>query len=235
MHNQLSTGVGACAPTHRISLRLIDDVAETGGAMDFFRPVFQAVHRVNRHASSGNYLAIALPGALRQSDMKELNITAGKRGLTDFGDTIEIFGTGASLEALIADDAMGRMVRRGVIRSRDLRIREVDFADGETGVALSRNRSFDARSEGARRRQEARDARRAEHIEKTKGQFGETKPGKLPRRDIFLALGEGKHLDMVIAHGAYAGGEIEVTTYGLSAASKPAYLPVSPDRAAANV
>lgn len=234
MLNQLSTGVGACAPTHRIALRAIDDVLETGAFLDFIRPIFQALHRVNRHAASGQYLAIALPGALRKSDAKSLKITAGKRGLSDLGETIEIFGTEASLEAFLADEAIRRLARRGMVRSRDLRVKEVDFEIGDIGVAMSRNRSFDARSEGARRRQEARDARRAEHIAATKGQFGPAKPGKLPQRDVFLSLGEGKHLDMVVTHGAYTGEEILVTTYGLSSPSRPAILPVSPERAAEN-
>ncbi|WP_276606115.1 type I-F CRISPR-associated endoribonuclease Cas6/Csy4 [Paracoccus liaowanqingii] len=189
-----------------------------GAGPDIIRGIFAAVHHANRHSTRTDMAAITLPGARLKGEVPK-----GARGFGDLGDTVVVFGSEDILDRIRSDHRLAKHCRNGALKAR---LREVSEKQGAEGVALTRIRSHEKKTEGWHRRNEARRARRAERIAQTAGtQLGYDKPS---HRDIYIEAQHGV-FDLAVHRGAYKGGPVEVNTYGLSRHSAPAFLPEAPD------
>lgn len=214
----LLSGVGTCDPRFRLRFIPAPEALEMGAGPDIIRGIFATVHHANRHSTKDDLAAIVLPGARISGEVPK-----GAQGFGDLGNTVTVFGTEDLLDRIRSDQRLAMHFRNGALKAR---LREVDEEVGAEGVALTRIRSWEKKTEGWRRRNEARRARRAEHISQT----ARTRPGyeNPARRDLYVQMPKGV-LDIAVHRGIYQGGTVEVNTYGLSRNSTPAFLPEAPD------
>jgi len=206
----LNTGQGRCQATARLLIRPVRAVVELGAAVDVMMKTLKAVHHANRHGSTEDFIAVAFP-----------TMKMGRDCMLP-GLEIELIGSETSLDALMGIEGMQSLKRRGMLEETE--IGEIYADPGMTGAAYVRDRACEKHTPGWIRRTRARAERRG----KPPG-----KPVVARRHDLSaLALTYGD----VVVHvreklGEITGDPILVSTYGFSAASAPAILPVFPDSA----
>lgn len=214
----LVEGIGTCHPKFRLRFAPAAEALQMGAGPDIYRGIFAAVHHANRRSTRDDLAAIVLPGARVTGE-----VAKGEQGFGDLGNTVVVFGSEDLLKRIESDSRLAKYIDNGALKTR---LREVDAEEGEEGVALTRIRSWEKKTEGWRRRNDARRARRAEHIAATAGtQEGYAKPA---RRDLFVQMDHAS-LDLAVHRGVYRGGSVEVNTYGLSRQGQPAFLPEAAD------
>ncbi|MEH6786876.1 MAG: type I-F CRISPR-associated endoribonuclease Cas6/Csy4 [Paracoccus sp. (in: a-proteobacteria)] len=217
-NTELVEGIGTCDPKFRLKFTPAPEALQMGAGPDIYRGIFAAVHHANRRSTKDNLAAIVLPGARLTGE-----VAKGEQGFGDLGNSVVVFGSEDLLKRIKSDTRLAKHLGNGALKTR---LREVDAEEGEEGVALTRIRSWEKKTEGWHQRNEARRARRAEHIAKTANtQEGYAKPA---RRDFFVQMGRAS-LDLAVHRGVYRGGTVEVNTYGLSRNGTPAFLPEFPD------
>lgn len=206
----LNTGQGQCLGTARVLIRPVRAAIELGAAEDVLRDALRAVHHANRHGSTEDFIAAALP-AMRM----------GRETMLP-GHDLELIGSEASLSVLLTLEGVLRLTRRGMIETPE--IGEVFLEPGMTGAAYIRDRSTEKHTPGWIRRNKARAERRGKPLGK------EVKPREHDRKVLTLTQGDAiLHIREVI--GVFTNAALMVSTYGFSGASAPAVLPVFPDSA----
>lgn len=209
----LNSGLGICTPSHRLVITPTRATAELGAFPDLLQEVFAATHRVNRHSASAGYAAICLPQA------------GAGRGLQALGEEIALLGKEQLLQAILSDEKLLRLRRRGMFTGQ---VENHDFKSITAGHVLLRSRQIEDRVVGGQRlnRQARRDARRAAHITATSGQFAANqKPQKPERLTGFVTLKEGPRIDFIARRAEYTGLPIMVSSYGLSRLNTLSVLP----------
>ena len=206
----LNAGQGRCQGTARLLIKPIQEVIELGAAQDVLNMTLKTVHHANRHASAEDFIAVALP-----------TMRMGRNCMLP-GLEIELIGSDTSLHALLGREGMLSLRRRGMLEETE--IGDVYAEPGMTGAAYVRDRACEKHTPGWIRRNKARAERRGKPL----GKLITTRGHDLSA----LALHYGElvlHVRELV--GEITGAPILVSTYGFSAASAPAILPVFPDSA----
>lgn len=205
----LNVGQGRCQGTARLLVRPVRAVIELGASKDVVQAVCGAVHHCNRHGSVDDFLALAFP------------MMASVRGFVQAGHEIEILGSDASLASLLATEGMARLVRRGMVEP--LEVDQPIVGEGDMGVAYVRDQRADKGGPGWLRRRAARSARNGKPL----GVPAMKK--EVPDLSELLQLVYGEKSLMVgQVCGVVTGEPLLVSTYGFSARTRPAFLPVLP-------
>ena len=208
--SDLNTGQGRCQGAARVLIRPVRAAIELGAAGDVLRNALRAVHHANRHGSTEDFIAAALP-AMRM----------GRQAMLP-GHDLDLIGSEASLSALLAHEGLLKLIRRGMIGTPE--IGEVFLEPGTTGAAYIRDRSTEKHTPGWIRRSKARAERRGKPLGE------EVRPRKHDTKVLTLAHGDAiLHIREVI--GVFTDAALMVSTYGFSGASAPAVLPVFPESA----
>lgn len=206
----LNAGQGRCQGTARLLVKPVRAVIELGAAQDVMMKTLTAVHHANRHGSTEDFIAIAFP-----------TMRMGRNCMLP-GFEIELIGSETSLHALIGLQGMLPLRRRGMLE--DTEISEVYAEPGMTGAAYVRDRACEKHTPGWIRRCKARAERRGKPL---------GKPVKVRGHALSaLALkygGQILHIGELL--GEITEAPLLVSTYGFSAATAPAILPVLPDSA----
>lgn len=205
----LNTGPGPCQATARLLIKPVRAVIELGAAGDVLAATLRAVHHANRHGASDDFIASALP-----------MMRKGREAVLP-GNELELIGSEASLAALQGLEGMVTLKRRGMLE--DTEISEVYFEPGMRGAAYVRVRSCEKGTAGWTRRSLARAQRRGVQVWKPLRKVRPDETGLLVIRHGDTVL----HIRQEIA--PYTGSGLLVSTYGLSAESNPAILPVRPE------
>ncbi|MCW3784383.1 type I-F CRISPR-associated endoribonuclease Cas6/Csy4 [Defluviimonas salinarum] len=213
----LTSGAGLCRVEGLLALAPAQAVFELGAGPDVIRDIFAAVHAVNRHAPSDDYLALALP-----------EMVSG-RGFDALGRSVEVFGSERALSRLMTEAQFRKLLSRGMLPSRQ-RIREINFAEGDCGTWLARTRSGEKESEGWKAKDARRRERRADHIASVAGRFPDAQAAERAdrKRDLYLRLPSGVFLAMRRGVAPWTGQPVIVSSYGLSQESAPSVLPSRP-------
>lgn len=206
----LNTGQGRCPATARVLIRPVRAAIELGAAEDVLRDALRAVHHANRHGSTEDFIAVALP-----------TMRMGREAMLP-GHDLELIGSEASLSNLLSLEGVSKIIRRGMIETPEPG--EIFIEPGMTGAAYIRDRSAEKHTPGWIRRSKARAERRGKLLGK------EVKPREHDRNVLTLMHGDAiLHIREVI--GAFTDGPLMVSTYGFSGAKAPAILPVFPESA----
>ncbi|WP_275791597.1 hypothetical protein [Pararhizobium gei] len=196
---------GRCRGTARLLIKPVRAVIELGAAQDVLAAALRAVHHANRHASPEDFIAVALP-----------MMRMGRDTMLP-GDEVELLGSDASLQALLALDGIVTLRRRGMLT--EPAVMEAYCEPGLDGVAYIRDRACEKHTPGWVRRSQ----RRAEKRGKPLG-----KPVKLRANDTETLL--LTHGDTVLhireQLGTVSDAPLMVSTYGFSGTAAPAILPV---------
>lgn len=203
----LNSGEGRCRGEARLVIKPTRSAVEFGAANDAVMRALMAVHHANRQGSADDYIAVALPG-----------MGAGRTGMQP-GMQVDLFGSDASLNALLGLEGMIALKRRGMIEAPV--IGEVRVDAGMTGAAYVRDRASERHTPGWVRRTLARALRRDKPLGKA------VTPRRHDRATLPLCYGD-KVLNVREQMGEIVAGPILVSTYGFSAAGALAFLPVSP-------
>lgn len=205
---ELNVGNGRCMGAARLLIRPVQAVIELGAAGDLLAAALRSVHHANRHGSTDDFIAVALPG-----------MRMGRKAMLP-GHDLELIGSEASLGTLLALDGIAALKRRGMLQ--DMEVSET-FADpGMTGAAYIRDQSRVKHTSGWIRRSKARAERRSKHL---------GKPVKIRAHDTSMLV--LTHGDAVLHIREFTGlisdAYLMVSTYGFSRSGTPAILPVFPD------
>ena len=208
MTTSLNAGAGQCRGTARVLIKPVRAAIELGAATDVLQKTLKAVHHSNRRGPATDYIAVAFPA-----------MHMGRNCMLP-GREIELIGSEACLAGLLETDEVSTLTRRGMLVPAD--ITETFMGAGETGAAYVRDRACEKRTPGWIRRSRARAERRAKPV----GNAVKVRGNDLSA----LTLRYG----CVVLHIRELAGEIGdtplmVSTYGFSAGSSPAVLPVLPD------
>ncbi|WP_180897411.1 hypothetical protein [Martelella soudanensis] len=208
--SDLNIGQGRCLGTARLLIRPVRAAIELGAAGDVRSAALGAVHHANRHGSPEDFIAVAFP------------LMAMGRITMLPGNDLELIGSETSLDAFMGLEGFITLKRRGMIEAAE--IGEVFTQPGMTGAAYVRDRACEKHTPGWIRRSEARAARRGRPLGKTvKSRDHDLKALVVKQGDTVL------HVRQII--GEFQDAPLMVSTYGLSAASAPAILPVFPELA----
>jgi hypothetical protein len=213
MSGELNTGQGRCQGTARLLISPVRAVIELGASGDVLATTLKAVHHANRHGSTEDFIAVALP-----------MMRMGRNCMLP-GHEVELIGSERCLSAFLALDGLTSLMRRGMLKPAE--IDEAFLEPGETGAAYVRDRACEKHTAGWLRRNKARAKRR--------GKPWQEKRAKLKANDLsVLALHYGEsvlHVRQMIAEMSDA--PLMVSTYGFSSptAGGQAVLPVLPDAA----
>lgn len=208
-------GKGQCHGTARLLIKPARAVVELGALQDVVTAALNCVHHGNRTGDVDDFIAVALP-----------QMRKGRDGMR-LGHEIELIGSEDCLSRLDAMDGIVTLRRRGMIEALD--IGETWFDPGAIGAAYVRDRAGEKYTAGWIRRSQARAERRGKPIGRSL---------QCPREydESALALYYGSavvHVREVVA--PIADAPLIVSTYGFSAPSSPAILPVFPDSARASI
>lgn len=206
----LNTGQGRCPATARVLIRPVRAAIELGAAEDVLRNALRAVHHANRHGSTEDFIAVALP-----------TMRMGREAMLP-GHDLELIGSEASLSNLLSLEGVSKIIRRGMIEPPEPG--EIFIEPGMIGAAYIRDRSAEKHTPGWIRRSKARAERRGKLLGK------EVEPREHDRNVLTFMHGDAiLHIREVI--GAFSDGPLMVSTYGFSSAKAPAILPVFPESA----
>ncbi len=206
----LNAGQGRCLGAARFLIKPVRAVIELGAAPDVLIKTLMAVHHANRLGSTEDFIAVALP-----------TMRMGRSCMLP-GLEVELIGSDASIHALLRLEGMLSLQRRGMIEATG--IGEVYAEPGMTGAAYVRDRACEKHTPGWLRRSEARAKRRGKPVGKP------VTPRGHDLSTLALQYG-GPILHVREQIGAITDAPILVSTYGFSAASAPAILPVFPESA----
>lgn len=206
----LNVGQGQCQGTARLLIRPVRAVIELGAVGDVFSAALRAVHHANRHYKPDDFIAVAFPTMRMGRDVMQP------------GHELELIGSEASLSGFLALEGAEKLRHRGMIDTPE--IGEIYFDPGMIGAAYIRDRKAGKHKAGWIRRTKARAERRGKPL------GNETTVKSFDSKILTLRQGEVVlHVREVVAN--YIDAPLMVSTYGLSSASCPAVLPVSPDSA----
>ena len=206
----LNNGTGRCLGTARLLIKPIQAVIELGASRDVLTKTLGAVHHANRHGSTEDFIAVALP-----------LMRMGRNCMLP-GHEIELIGSEASLSGLLSLDGVRSLSRRGMLM--DLEIGETFVDEGMSGVAYVRDHACEKHTPGWIRRSMARAERRGKPVGKAVKARGNDLSA--------LALPYGRTILHVRAVTGEIGSDpMMVSTYGFSSIKFPAILPVVPGSA----
>ena len=208
MSADLNSGSGRCLATERLIIRPLQAVIELGASMDVMAKVLNAVHHANRHGSSGDFIAIALP-----------TMCMGFNCMLP-GHEVELIGSKSSLSVLLGSDVIKSLVRRGMLN--ELEVCKSYFESGQRGAAYVRDRACEKHTPGWIRRTAARAERRGKPLGAAITVRGND------FKTLSLSYGQ-KILHVRELAGETCNLPLLVSTYGFSSANSPAILPVLPD------
>lgn len=209
---QLNQGQGRCFGTAQMHVTPVRAVIELGAYDDVLAQAMGAVHHANRHAALDDFIALAFP-AMRAA-----------QGEMVPGEQIQLIGSASALDVFYRLEGVQQLIRRGMIVPPA--IEAVSMQVGEPGVGFVRYRRNEKRASGWVRRERARAERRGVSTEKLS-----VRSGRSPNGDSVRPLGlpcGNAMLNIRRVDGAYTDDPLFVSTYGLSAASSPSILPITP-------
>lgn len=211
----LNSGWGVVMPEAQVHLKLPVSLAMSGGALDFFSGVFNAVHRNNRRAPEGGYIAVGVP-----------DLQPGARGLQAFGRSLLLVGARDALRGLLEDDRIDRVSKRHLEYS--LSGGTAGYVAPDSGAALVRTRQGDNWAPGRVRNRLARldrDIAEAD-CEERKAMLQATRDRVVAHADIrwqkrrpvdaFMKFGRVSVGMNLVQATAAADGRIIASTWGLS-------------------
>ena len=210
MKEALNAGKGRCQGTARLLLRPVQAVIELGASGDLLTKALNAVHHINRHGSSDDFIAVALP-AMRMG-----------RNCMMPGHEVELIGSETSLAGLTKSDGLQTLMHRGMLRP--LEVEEVFLDRDMVGAAYVRDRACEKRTAGWLRRNRARAERR-----KKTWKVSDTPARQNERTALCLKYGKAViHVRQII--GTVTDDSLMVSTYGFSSPTfgHQAILPVYP-------
>jgi hypothetical protein len=204
----LNSGQGRCQGTARLLIRPTVSAIELGAGPDIITSAVKAVHHLNRHAPLDDFVAIALTGMRK-----------GREGVLP-GHELELIGSRDALTQFLALEGAQLLFRRRMIGTTA--VRDLTLTPGTVGAAYVRDRSCEKLNSGWECRAAARAARRG--VDFT--------PKPVPRHvraedTALISLGRTPLRIREIV-GVVTGGDLIVSTYGLSYGDFPAILPVLP-------
>ncbi len=207
MKMQTFAGQGRCQAVASLMIQPTPEALFLGAIADVFRTCLHAVHDVNRQGVTDDYLAVAFP-----------QTRAGRDSL-QIGEELAVLGSFSSLTNLLETDRVRTLIRRAMILAPEFG--PVDPGSEEFGTAYYRNRSIERSSAGKVARQN-----RFRH---SKGE-GPLKLLVQPRRNTsVLPLQYGtRTLFIEKKIGRISQKPLLVSSYGFSAKTNPAFLPVRP-------
>jgi hypothetical protein len=185
-------------------------VIDLGAANDMLNAAFRAVHHANRHGAPDDFIAAALP-LMRKGRERVLP-----------GHDLELIGSPNSLRGLLNLEGMVILKRRGMLEN--IEISEVYHEPGMTGAAYIRVRSSQQGTAGWIRRSLARAERRGVPVGNPMRRVQPDETGLLVLRHGDAVL----HIREKVA--PYTGEKLMVSTYGFSAETAPAILPIHPEK-----
>jgi len=206
MNDALNSGIGLCKGTDRLTLHPTPMTAEMGAGRDIVLKILNLVHHINRQGSPEDYIAVGLP---EMHLMKERRLA---------GHTVDLIGSEAVFETMMASTGFTKLQRMQAIMPAVLS--KAELPSGQSGMAFVRDRSTAKLGPAKLRRMQ----KRAE-------EFGRNfeMPKNIERSDSTLhALHYGQAvLRIREIDGPVTGGPLQVTTYGFSHPSAPAFLPIT--------
>lgn len=246
----LVEGAGSCPMEAMLTLTLAPAMIELGALPVFHCELAEAIHSLNRReATRSDFLAIAYPGWSRQP-----GLTAFGRVVRIFGsrERLEVVRTSPGIRRLRSIGMFEREPRLADVRSEPgdpgacfLRLRD---EERKTPAAL-RRRLEDRLKKGlpvdkmlVRRRKAAgetlvprdpndfvRSAGEDVGVDELLSRYDLRQPTRCTdgRRAAPFMNVAGTRLALGVRIGHFAGGPVLVSTYGLSGASSPAWLPVA--------
>lgn len=215
----LNAGWGRVTPEVQVDLDLPVGLAMAGGSLDFFSGLFNAVHRVNRHAPDGGYIAIALP-----------DLQPGVRGLQALGRSIRLVGAHAAIARLEDDTRVPREAKRALRYGLDA---GPDFRAPSVGRALVRTRQDDNWAPGRVRNRLARldrqiaaadDPERRMRLSATRARIVENADARWRNRDdadAFMTFGQVPVGMRLVDAAPAPDGRVLASTWGLSHPDAP--------------
>jgi len=209
----LSAGKGTCPLESMLVVDMDAQSLEMGLGKTLLKVIFNAAHRINRHSRTDDFVALQLP---------DLGSRAGVKGIDTAGSRVCLFGRRSTLDKVIQDLDFLRFEKR----------QSLEFTFGKIPAdcqarALVRNRACEKFSPGRAKRDAARRERRQAHITATSGQYSDNRKAR-PQRDFHIQLDSGVCLDILAVDGGPLATEVSVSTYGLSSAAEPQFLPLVP-------
>jgi len=204
----LNSGQGRCRATARLLIRPTVSAIELGAGPDVITSAVKAAHHLNRHASRDDFVAIALTGMRR-----------GREGVLP-GHELELIGSPDALARFLSLEGAQILFRRRMISPTA--VQELTFTPGAVGAAYVRDRASEKLSSGWARRAAARAERNGfSFVPKAAPRHGGAEDTAL------ISVGKAP-LRIREVVGAVTGGDLVVSTYGLSYGGSPAILPVRP-------
>lgn len=204
----LNSGQGRCRATAHLLIRPTISAIELGAGPDVITSAVKAAHHLNRHASPDDFVAIALTGMRR-----------GREGVLP-GHELELIGSPDALTRFLTLEGVEILFRRRMISPTA--VQELTFTPGTVGAAYVRDRASEKLSSGWARRAAARAERNGfSFVPKAAPRHGRVEDTAL------ISLGKTP-LRIREVVGTVTGGDLVVSTYGLSYGGSPAILPVRP-------
>lgn len=205
MTERLNEGTGRCLATAQLVIKPTRPAFELGAAPDVYATTLNAVHHANRHGDKADFIGVSFP-MLRKV-----------RGRLQTGDEAVLFGSEASLEALLKLEGLATLQRRQMVQTPD--IFEAEVEPGELGAAYVRSRWAEKYTPGGIRRRKRRDQKRGINLPDSA-----YRP-KPDRNELVLHYGQVPiSVKQVITQ--MTEQPILVSTYGFSSSQALGVLPV---------